>query len=162
LTPTPDLEPLLGTLRRLRDDITMIARTAVLPLPETFQVQLEPALFRINDAAAGYLCASGAALVARKPPPVRQQVDAALDGYATEITALRHLDTEEVTVDALKRVFTLGLALEQLRRNSKDLERCVAEHCEKSRASVGSTAGMRACDRSSQAPPIQQMDDDRY
>ena len=26
--------------------------------------------------------------------------------------------------------FTLALVLEQLRRNSRDLERCVAEHCE--------------------------------
>lgn len=132
LTPTPDLEPLLGTLSRLRDDITMIARTAVLPLPEPFQVRLEPALSCINDAAAGYLFASGAALVARKPPPVRRLVDVALDEYATEITALRHQDLGEVTVDALKRVFTVGLALEQLRGNSKDLERCVAEHSEKS------------------------------
>src|SRR5215831_6449705 len=34
LTPTPDLAPLIRTLRRLRDDVTLIARTAVLPLPE--------------------------------------------------------------------------------------------------------------------------------
>jgi hypothetical protein len=131
-TPTPDLAPLLPTMRRLRDDVTLIARTAVLPLPEPFQVWLGPALFRINTAAAGYLCASAAALVARKPPPSRRLIDAALDGYAAEITALRDRDLGEVTVDALQRVFTLGLALERLRRNSKDLERCVAEHCEKS------------------------------
>jgi uncharacterized membrane protein YccC len=43
LTSTPDLAPLLRTLRWLRDDVTMIACTAVVPLPEPFQSRLEPA-----------------------------------------------------------------------------------------------------------------------
>ena len=131
LAPTPDLAPLLRTLRRLRDDVTLIARTAVLPLPAPFEVWLDPALLRIKDAA-GYLSASAAALVACKPPPLCGPIGAALDGYTAEIAALRQQDLkEEMTVNALKRAFTLGLAFEQLHRNFKDLECCVAEHREK-------------------------------
>jgi uncharacterized membrane protein YccC len=131
LTPTPDLAPLLRTLRRLRDDVTLIARTTVLPLPEPFEVWLDPALLRINEAAAGYLNASAAALVARKPPPLCGPAGAALDGYTAEIAAFRHQDLkEEMTVNALERAFTLGLVFEQLHRNFKDLECCVAEHLE--------------------------------
>jgi len=41
-------------------------------VPEPFQAQLESGLFRVNDAAAGYVCATAAALVARKPCPPRR------------------------------------------------------------------------------------------
>ncbi|WP_283805500.1 FUSC family protein [Bradyrhizobium tropiciagri] len=132
LTPTPDLAPLLRTLRRLRDDVTLIAGTTVLPLPAPLQAWLEPALSHINGSAAGYLSGSAAALAARKPPPLSGPVGAALEGYAAKIEALRQQSLkEEMSLNSLERVFTLGLAFEQLHRNFTDLERCIVEHRER-------------------------------
>ena len=134
LASEPDLAPLLRTLLRLRHDFVMIGRTAVVPLPAPLEVRLGPVLSRISDAAADYLRASGVALVGRQPAASRHAVDAAFDDYAAEMTALPHSDlTGDLSIDAMERIFTLAFALEQLRRNFGDLERCVAEHSERRR-----------------------------
>ena len=131
LTAEPDLAPLLRTLLRLRHDLVMIGRTAALPLPAAFQIRLGPALIRVSDAAADYLRACGAALVAYRCPASRHAVEAALDDYAAGLAALRHQGvTQDVPVDAMERIFAFSFALEQLRRNFNDLERCIAEYCE--------------------------------
>ena len=59
-----------------------------------------------------------------EPGQALQQVD----GFGAELAALRRANaTRSMPVDIVERVFTLGLALEQLRRNLSDLARCVAE-----------------------------------
>ena len=129
LAATPDLGPLLQTLLRLRHDFVMIGRTAVAPLPTAVQARLGPVLARVGHTAAAYLRASGTALVARQHVASRHAVDAALDDYAAEMAVLSHQDlTRDLPVDAMERIFTLAFALEQLRRNFNDLERCVAEY----------------------------------
>ncbi len=55
LSAEPDLAPLLRTLLRLRHDLVMIGRAAVVPLPDTFQERLGPALARFRAAATDYL-----------------------------------------------------------------------------------------------------------
>ena len=126
-----DLTPLLRTLLRLRHDFVMIGRTAAAPLPAGFQVRLGPPLARISDASADYLRASGVALVGRQQAPSHGAVDGAFDDYAAEMTRLRHQDlTRDLPVEAMDRIFTLAFALEQLRRDFNDLERCVAGHSE--------------------------------
>jgi uncharacterized membrane protein YccC len=131
LAPEADLAPLSRTLLRLRHDFVMIGRTAVAPLPVAFQVRLGPELDRVSDAMADYLHATGSALAARRHAAPRRAVDAALDGYAMAMGALRHQDlTRDLSIDAMERIFTLAFALEQLRRDFDDLDRCVAEHSE--------------------------------
>ena len=131
LTSERDLTPLLRTSLRLCHDFVMIGRTAVAPLPAVFQLRLGPLLARVSDASVDYLRASGVALVGRQQAPSRHAVDAAFDDYAAEMTTLRHQDlTCDLPVEAMERVFTLAFALEQLRRNFSDLERCVADHSE--------------------------------
>ena len=124
----PDTAPLLRTLLRLRHDLVMIGRAAVEPLPEAVAARLEPPLARAGAALADYLRGSAAALLARQDPPSLDAVEAALDAYAAEIAALRSEGlTRALPGDAAERVFALGFALEQMRRNFKDLERCVAD-----------------------------------
>jgi hypothetical protein len=58
----------------------------------------------------------------------------ALQGYAAEVAALRSEGlTRGLPGDVAERFFALGFALEQMRLNLKDLERCVGEWSERPR-----------------------------
>lgn len=128
LASGPDTGPLLRTLLRLRHDIVIIGRAAVVPLPAAFETRLGGPLAQISAAFTEYLRASGAALNAHRPPPSLGTVRAALDAYAADIALLRHEGlTRSLAGDAAERLFAIGFALEQMHQNFKDLERCVAE-----------------------------------
>ena len=127
----PDTGPLLRTLLRLRHDIVMIGRAAIVPLPGAFGTRLEAPLAQIAAAFTDYLRASGTALLARRAPPALDAVKSALDAYAADIAALRREGlTRSLPADTAERLFAIGFALEQMHQNFKDLERCVAEWVE--------------------------------
>jgi uncharacterized membrane protein YccC len=135
-TAGPDTGPLLRMLLRLRHDLVMIGRAAVSPLPEPCKVRLDMPLANAGAALSDYLRASGAALLAGRGPPSLDTVQSALDAYAAEIAALRRDGlTRSLTGDQAERFFALGFALEQMRNNFKDLERCVTEWAGVSKAS---------------------------
>jgi len=128
LAVEPDTGPLLRTLLRLRHDVVMIGRAAIAPLAEPFRTRLQVPLTHVGTAFADYLRASGAALLARRGPPSPDAVDEVLKTYAVEIDALRREGvTRALSGEEAERIFALGFALEQMRHNFKDLERCVAE-----------------------------------
>jgi hypothetical protein len=131
LSREPDLRPLLRTLLRLRHDLVMIGRAALVPLPPEFRTRLEGPLARAGTAAASYMRASGAALLARAGPPSLEAVETAFAAYATEFVALRTEGlTRNLPGDVAERLFAIGFALEQVRQNFNDLERCLAEWAE--------------------------------
>jgi hypothetical protein len=124
----PDTAPLLRTLLRLRHDLVMLGRAAVSPLPEAFRSRLEGPLAQAGAALSDYLRASRMALLARRGPPSRDAMESALQAYAAEVHALRADGlTRDLPGDAAERFFALGFALEQMRDNLKDLQRCVAD-----------------------------------
>jgi uncharacterized membrane protein YccC len=128
LTVGPDTGPLLRMLLRLRHDLVIIGRVAVAPLPDPFRTRLEAPLGRAGTAITDYLRASAAALQAHRMSPALDATDAALKNYAAAIVELRREGlTRSLSVEDAERMFALGFALEQIRRNLKDLERCVAE-----------------------------------
>ncbi|WP_088347933.1 MULTISPECIES: FUSC family protein [Rhodomicrobium] len=128
LASGPETGPLLRTLLRLRHDLVMLGRAAVVPLPQAIAARLEPALTQIAAAFPDYLGKSAAALLARKAPPPMDAVEAALDRYTTEIAALRRDGlTRDLSGEAAERLFALGFALEQMHQNFGDLARCVGE-----------------------------------
>ena len=105
----------------------MIGRAGAVPLPDTFQERLGPALARFREAATNYLRQISTALIARRTPPALDALDEALGGYTAAIEALRSEGlTRKLLGDVVERIFTLHFALEQLRQNFRDLERCVA------------------------------------
>jgi uncharacterized membrane protein YccC len=128
LEAEPELAPLLRTLLRLRHDLVLVGRAAAEPLPETIRQRLGPPLARAAESAADYLRQSGEALAARRAGSPLAAAEATLDGCADAFAAIRR---ERVTlglpVDTVERIFALGFALEQLRHNFRDLERCVRE-----------------------------------
>ena len=124
--------PLLRTLLRLRHDIVIIGRAAIVPLPDDFQPRLEPPLAQCAAAFTEYLKANGAALLARRGPPSLDAVEAALGAYAAAVAALRHDGmTRRLSGDAAERLFAIGFALEQMHQNLKDLARVVSEWAER-------------------------------
>jgi uncharacterized membrane protein YccC len=128
LTAEPDTGPLRRMLLRVRHDLVIIGRAAVRPLPEPLQGRLAPALKDVSATASTYLRSNGAALLGRRNAPSPDRVNAALDAYAAEAAALRSEGlTRGLSADDAERFFTLGFALEQLRQNFVDLERCVTE-----------------------------------
>jgi hypothetical protein len=127
LSGGPDTGPLLRTVLRLRHDLVMIGRASVVPLPSELQGRLASPLARVNGAFAGYLKATAANLRKGTLPPAISPVHAALHDYAAEVAAVRSEGlTRGVPGDVAERFFALGFSLEQMRQNSKDLERCVA------------------------------------
>lgn len=128
LSLEPDLAPLLRTLLRLRHDLVMIGRAAIVPLPDAFQVRLSGPLARFREAATDYLLRSSAALIMRRPAPALDAVGAALAEYAAAMAKLHSEGlTQTLPGETLEHIFTLGFALDQLHRNFRDLQRCVAE-----------------------------------
>jgi uncharacterized membrane protein YccC len=122
------LGPLLRTLLRLRHDLVMVGRAAAVPLPETFQARFGPLLAQVTKTAAEYLRRSGEALATRRNPSSLDAAEAALDDYANVFAEVRREGlTLGLPVDTVERIFALGFALDQLRQNFRDLERCVRE-----------------------------------
>lgn len=134
LAAGPETAPLLRTLLRLRHDLVMIGRATVEPLPPTLAARLEPSLARAGSALADYMRASAGALLARQGPPALDAVGSALSEYAAEVAALRSEGlTRNLSIEATERLFAVGFALDQMHRNFKDLERCVADWARSSR-----------------------------
>jgi len=141
LRAEPDQAPLLRTLLRLRHDLIMVGRAAIAPLPGAFGTRLGPWLARVCETFAEYLRASAAALSTGQEPPPLDDVEAALDGYAAEIAALRRQGlTRELPDEAVERIFALGFALDQLHLHLRDLARCLTEFGPARNAAVAKVA----------------------
>ena len=137
--------PLLRTLLRLRHDMVMIGRAGIVPLPESLRPRLQAPLEQITTAFTDYLSASGAALLARRPPPSLDAVETALAARSAAIAALREDGlTRELSSDAAERLFAIGFALEQMHQNFKDLARCVSEWAERPGGAEAKAAGGEA------------------
>ncbi len=126
LTDEADPEPLPRALRRLRHDLVMVGRCAAEPLPERPRAALAPALAKISDAVAAFLRAAGVAIEKRTPPPAFNDVDEALVGYSVSLAAMRDAG-QALPADVAERIYALGFALEQLRRDCKDLASRIEE-----------------------------------
>src|SRR4029079_9312878 len=75
-----------------------------------------------------YLVECGAALAADRRPPPRDVVEDAFEGFASTIERLRRGGvTRGLPADEVERLFALGFAFDQMRKNIADLERCTAE-----------------------------------
>lgn len=122
LTEATDPDPLLRTVRRVRNDLIMIGRAAAAPVPEPLAARLASPLSAVADSVAAFLSETGAALAARRAPPALEPAEAAFEAYAAAMAELRRSRaTQDQPSDAVGRLFALGFALEQLRRDLKDL-----------------------------------------
>jgi hypothetical protein len=133
LSTGPDTGPLLRTILRLRHDLVMIGRASVVPLPVELQRRLATPLAAVGTTMSEYLRMVAAALRTGRGTPAIRPVQAALEAYAAAIAAVRAEGlTHGVSGDVAERFFALGFCLEGMRKNLKDLERCVSTWCESS------------------------------
>ena len=118
-----DPDPLVRTLLRLRGDLVMIARAGAEPLTEGVIARLDASFADVSSVTEDHLRAIGDALVKRRKPPPLRSVEAALDGFASQMDALRREGvTRGLSSDAAGRLFALVFALEQLRTHLQDLD----------------------------------------
>jgi uncharacterized membrane protein YccC len=123
-----DHGPLARTLLRLRHDFVMIGRASIAPLPQSLRARLEPLLTEVTEAAIAYLRACSISLAHRRGSPSLARVDAAFDGYAAAVAALRREGaTRALPEETVEHFFMLGFVLEQIREHFKDLARCIDE-----------------------------------
>jgi uncharacterized membrane protein YccC len=124
----PDPGPLMRTLLRLRHDLVIVGRAALVPLSAELQPRLGPPLRKLVASSSEYLRACAAALLGRGSPPALDNTDAAFDAYAAEIAAIRAEGLmRTMSGEALEHLFTLGFALEQLHQHFRDLKQWVTE-----------------------------------
>ena len=142
LSSGPDTGPLLRTILRLRHDVVMIGRACVVPLPSDLQARLARPLSDVSNAIVSYMRSVAASLRSGSGSADIQPVDAALQAYAAEVTALRREGLiRGLPVDATERFFALGFSLEQMRQNLNDLSRCHADWCETAAAKPADAKG---------------------
>lgn len=128
LTHQPDTAPLLRTLRRLRFDYAIIGRAAATPFPDAVRPLLLPPLQRLSGALVEYIGAAGRAVAERRRPPSTTPLTEAFVAYAAAMTEARRAGlTRDLPDEEVARIFALGFAFDQLRRNLGDLDSRVAE-----------------------------------
>lgn len=128
LSDEPDPDPVVRTSTRVRNDIIMLARAGMAPLPAPAEARLTAAIAEVGRAGRAFLAGLGDAFAGRTTPPTLEAFDAALRAYHAEIATLREEGAlRPLKADAVARVFALGFALDQLRQNASDLADRAAE-----------------------------------
>jgi uncharacterized membrane protein YccC len=122
LAPHHDPLPICRTLRRLRHDFAILGRTMTAPLPETVRPLLTPAIGGLCEALGAFFDEAGASFAKRAAPPAFETLDHAFaaEGQALA-TARREGLTRALADEELERIFGLGFALGQIRRDLRDL-----------------------------------------
>jgi uncharacterized membrane protein YccC len=123
----PDPAPLPRTLLRLRHDFVMIGRAGAEPFAPHLAECLRPALDRLAVALVDCFRSCALALTSGRATVGLGTTQEELAACASEFAAIRDRDFAQLTPGQLEQLFTVGFALEQLRRNISDLERCVEE-----------------------------------
>jgi uncharacterized membrane protein YccC len=128
LTDSPDPEPLVRTLYRLRHDLVMVGRATSKPLPAVLSARLEPKLLGVRDAGSGLLRAMAQALHTRQTAPSLERLESALRDYVAEMDAVwKDPMTQALAADDAGRIFALRFALEQMIQDCRDLANRVNE-----------------------------------
>lgn len=122
LTGTPDPDPLIRSLRRLRRDLIVIVRAGAAPLPAPAQSLLAPAFADVIDTVSEALRGTAEVLAARRDTPEIEGALAALERYAAAMDGFRQAQsTLELPASEAERIFALSFALAQLRDDLRDL-----------------------------------------
>jgi uncharacterized membrane protein YccC len=127
VSDAPDSEPLVRTLRRLSNDLVIIARALSAPLPDPVRDRLAGPAADLGAALAVYMIALGNSLTAGPLPP-DASLNLAFEAYSAAMAGLRRDRVTVALSDAeVERIFGMSFGLEQLRRNLDDMGARIAE-----------------------------------
>jgi uncharacterized membrane protein YccC len=128
LTGGADPQPLCRTLRRLRHDLASLGRTMTRPLPGPAGAALTAPILGMTGTIADFFRDCAGAVGGGAMPPAITELQT---GFAEQTAAMAQLRRDGQTLaladDEVARLFGLGFALEQLRRDLVDLAERVAE-----------------------------------
>jgi hypothetical protein len=105
----------------------MLGRASAEPLPIRLSEHLGPVLNRVGTALADYFRGCALALATGRTGVDLHPPQETLDACASELARVRQHDITNLSASQLEQLFALGFALEQLQRNTNDLERCLRE-----------------------------------
>ena len=88
---------------------------------------LRPTLNRVGTALANYFRGCALALASGHKTADHRAPQETLDACGLELAAFRQREHGPLSASQLEQLFALGFALEQLQRNTTDLERCMQE-----------------------------------
>ena len=122
LTDSPDPEPLVRSLYRLRHDLVMVGRATARPLPDVLAPRLSPRLLGVRDAGSDLLRAMAEALRTRQGAPSLERLENALRDYVAEMDAVwKDEATHALAAEDAGRIFVLRFALDQMIQDCRDL-----------------------------------------
>lgn len=122
LASGPDPQPLCRTLRRLRNDVSMIGRAIAAPEPGSPCTNLDKATVNSAEAIAAFLRTCAEALARGEWAPSLSTVDDRIREQGEAIAALRRSGaTRDLAGDAVSGIFGLAFSFQQLHRNLRDL-----------------------------------------
>ena len=120
LTDSPDPEPLVRSLYRLRHDLVMVGRATAKPLPAVLAPRLLPKLTGVRDAGSNLLRAMAEALGTRQAAPSLEPLETALRDYVAEMDTVWK-ETQTLAAEDAGRIFALRFALDQMIQDCRDL-----------------------------------------
>jgi uncharacterized membrane protein YccC len=140
LSDTPDPEPLLRTMRRLRHDLGMLRRAVrELGRDGLHEHAAQPWLWAVETGAAT-LRGIGRSLSGQQALKDTSGLTKAVRAYRVALDEMRRAGlTEPLSTTALGRLFRIGLALDQFRRDLDDL----IERSRENSASLNRSAKVR-------------------
>ncbi|WP_244470830.1 hypothetical protein [Microvirga massiliensis] len=122
LTDIPDGEPLLRTMRRLRHDVSTLRRTAREAGHDALPEHAARSWLRAAGTGAVTLRRVGQALLGRQAPEDSSALAQAVRAYRNALDEMRRAGlTRSLSTATLGRLFGIGFALEQFRRDLDDL-----------------------------------------
>jgi uncharacterized membrane protein YccC len=126
LSSDPSFGPLIRSLLRLRHDLVILGRASGVPLPAPLLETLEPAISNASTAITWHLRACAKALRERRAAPSLAEVENAIADFSVQVDAARqrHL-FRDLSAAAVEYVFAIGFAVEQMRHDLLDLNRCI-------------------------------------
>lgn len=128
LSDAPDSDPMLRTLRRMRNDIVMIGRATEEPFTDEARVQLGDKIITLSDASGEFLDGARHAMLEGLPAPSLDGVTRGADDYAvTMASLLREYVGWGLNDHAIERMYALHFGFVQLQDHLRDLAARVDE-----------------------------------
>lgn len=122
LSGLPDLMPLLRTMRRLRQDVSILRRAAQATGDDRIDRQLAGAWSGAIKAGAAALRRTGRLLRQRDAATDTNELAQAVRAYRAALEEMRRAgETESLSTAALERLFWVGFALDLFRRDMDEL-----------------------------------------
>lgn len=114
--------PLFRTTRRLRTNLLLIGRSASEAWPPHAKEALAPALEPLMERLSARLLVLADAMQNRQRVSVDEALDRALDAFDQAVARFRaDPASNEMAAEDLSRIFTLAFAIDQFRRDMRDL-----------------------------------------